>query len=252
MYKRKFEDDLTARKRARTDNLNAALNHRKNTNQAAPTTLLTPIGPELLKKRKRSDECEAEGSRDREARRIKSSHGGSRLLTYPHSLSPASKYQIFSKTEDSSEEESQILGLGGYWKGRRAARSLTPDDDSASASDTTITIDVVLPIRLAKLQRHSPPFTSLPKKKKKQSVKQQKQQLLKERRQYLLKQQKLEQQKLKQQRLEQQKLEQQRLRQQKLEQQRLRQQKLEQQRLRQQKQPSFYRLDDPDHPWMTI
>ncbi|KKO96655.1 hypothetical protein THAR02_11245 [Trichoderma harzianum] len=157
MYKRKFESNLAvACKKAKMDCPNITPNHCEHTIQAAPTTLPTPIVPELLKKRKRSEECEAEASGDREARRSKSSHSGSNRLRYPHSLSPASKYQIFPKTEDNSEKES-LGGFGQYWEGRVAPRGSTPDDNPTSAAkDTTITTDVVLLIRLARPRAAQP------------------------------------------------------------------------------------------------
>ncbi|KAK4059705.1 uncharacterized protein Triagg1_10991 [Trichoderma aggressivum f. europaeum] len=155
MYKRKLENNLAVvRKRAKIDCPDITPTHFEYALRAAPTTPLTPIVPEPSKKRKRSGESEAEASGDREVRRIKSSDSGSSRLQYPRVLSPASKYQIFSKTEDSSEEESQILGL-------------------ASASDIIIPIDVVLPIRLARPTMHSPARTNLAKKKKKQPLRQQ-------------------------------------------------------------------------------
>ncbi|KAL7958706.1 hypothetical protein V8C34DRAFT_282044 [Trichoderma compactum] len=146
MYKRKFENDpAVVCKRAKTDLPNITLNHCSYAFQAATLPLFSkPIDPTLFKKRKRPEEYETEASSDREARRIK----------YPRCLSPASKYQIFPKT--SSEEES-LGGLSQYWDTRAASRSSTPDDSPTSAAkDAIITIDVVLPIRLAKPQRPSP------------------------------------------------------------------------------------------------
>ncbi|KAL7937555.1 hypothetical protein V8C35DRAFT_292796 [Trichoderma chlorosporum] len=155
MYKRKFEDDLVAvgykKTKVYTDCPSLTLNFCKQAFQAAP---------ELLKKRKRPEECEAD-SRDREARRIKSSHHRSHQSN-PRILSPASKYQTFSKTDSESEEEK-------YWEGRTVLpRSSTPDHRPTSAAkETTTTPSIVLPIRLAWPQKHSPAPASPLKREKK-------------------------------------------------------------------------------------
>ncbi|KAL7939740.1 hypothetical protein V8C35DRAFT_287528, partial [Trichoderma chlorosporum] len=128
MYKRKFNNDIDRAvmyKKARIDCPDIAPKYRKHAIQAAPTTQLSvQTVPLPLKKRKRSaEECEAEPSSDREARRIKSSHNKSNQSTYPWSLSPASEHQIF------------------------------PNNPTSAAKNTTT--DFVLPIRLVRPQHLS-------------------------------------------------------------------------------------------------
>ncbi|KAL7937910.1 hypothetical protein V8C35DRAFT_290256, partial [Trichoderma chlorosporum] len=154
MYKRKFESDLAvvACKKAKI--------HTYINCPSLPSLFLNhpafQAAPELLKKRKRSEV----DSSDREARRIKSSHSGSNQSN-PHILSPASKFQTFSKTADDSEEEE-------YWEGRIALpRSPTNNHLTTTAKETTTTTGVILTIRLARPQEeHSPALTSPSKKDK--------------------------------------------------------------------------------------
>ncbi|KAL7927777.1 hypothetical protein ACQKWADRAFT_277782, partial [Trichoderma austrokoningii] len=167
MYKRKFADDMLAAacKKAKISLPNITLNY-KQAFKAAPITpssslssslssasssLSALIAPILLKKRKRSEECEID-TRNREARRIKSSHVGSNWTRYPPNLSPASKYQIFSnqtfsKIADNNNPTSPIKNAIKN-AAKRAARGAA----RSTAEDTTTT---TLPIRLAKPQRHS-------------------------------------------------------------------------------------------------
>ncbi|KAL7919288.1 hypothetical protein ACQKWADRAFT_207313 [Trichoderma austrokoningii] len=166
MYKRKFANDLltVAYKKAKINDPDITLNYYKQTFQAAPTTLLSPsalIVPKLLKKRKRSEECEAASS-NLKARRIKSSHVGSGWIRYPRSLSPASKHQIFSTIKDDSAKEK-------YYGGRTALfQNSTPNNPTSliknaiknAAKDTTTTTNAILPIRLAKPQRYDTAFTN--------------------------------------------------------------------------------------------
>ncbi|KAL7927864.1 hypothetical protein ACQKWADRAFT_278059 [Trichoderma austrokoningii] len=138
MYKRKFADDLLAAACKK-----AKINSCKQAFRAAPTTLLSfsppaLIVPELLKKRKRLEECEA-AFRNQEPKRMKSSHVGSNWIKYPPSLSPASKYQILSNQTFSRIEDD--------------------DNNPKSAAKKTTTTNAVLPIRLARPQRPGPAFT---------------------------------------------------------------------------------------------
>ncbi|KAL7970291.1 hypothetical protein HDV63DRAFT_375204, partial [Trichoderma sp. SZMC 28014] len=147
MYKRKFADDLLAAacKKAKI-NSSITQNHCNEAFKLAPMpmpSLSELLFPDPREKRKRQEECIAAF---REPRRIKTSHVGSNWTRYPPSLSPASKFQIFSnqtssKIKDNNNNQTSLI--------RNAIES--------AAKDTTTT--TALPIRLATPQRRSPAFT---------------------------------------------------------------------------------------------
>lgn len=82
-----------------------------------------PVAFPLRRERKRADELEAYLSREPKARRIEAARdppSSARFIRKPRSLSPRSKWMIFSCPSDSSDDDKE-LALSRYWE-RMTAR----------------------------------------------------------------------------------------------------------------------------------